>query len=488
MSLPRREASSGPVKIRDCVWEIPTSYKPGMRVPGIIFADDELMAAAAEDKAFDQVANVAHLPGIERASLAMPDIHWGYGFPIGGVAATRLEDGVISPGGVGFDISCGVRLLRTDMEARDVRDRIREIMHELARNIPKGLGGRGKIRLSPGEIDRVLKSGAAWCVAQGYGWADDLKVIEQGGTYPEAEPSLVSLRAKERGLNQLGTLGSGNHFVEVQEVAEVFDQEAAAALGLSEGRACIMIHSGSRGVGHQVCTDSLKQMGRVVVEAGFVLPDRQLACAPIGSPAGRDYFQAMQAAANFGLANRQAIAHWVRQSFETLFGAAAERLGMDLIYDVSHNIAQFETHEVNGKSTKLCVHRKGATRAFGPEHADVPEPYRRIGQPVMIPGDMGTASYVLLGTETAMRESWGSTCHGAGRLMSRKAAVKRMPGQALRSELEARGIQVEAGHVHTLSEEAPYAYKDIDRVVDVCARVGLSKKVVKLKPIGVLKG
>lgn len=477
-----------PVRLNETTWEIPQTFDSGMRVPGIIFADDELMAAASQDMAFVQVANVAHLPGIERASLAMPDIHWGYGFPIGGVAATRLEDGVVSPGGVGFDISCGVRLLATELGAADVRAKIREIMHELSRSIPKGLGGRARVRLSPGDLDGVLRQGAAWCVKNGYGRSEDLDVIEKNGTYPDAEPGLLSARAKERGLDQLGTLGSGNHFVEVQEIAEVYDSEAAAALGLFRGQAAVMIHSGSRGVGHQVCTDSLKTMNRVVARERYALPDRQLACAPIASAAGREYLSAMRAAANFGLANRQAIAHWVRQSFELLFGVSSERLGMRLIYDVSHNLAQIESHEVNGKTVDLCVHRKGATRAFGPGHPDVPPTYRDIGQPVMIPGDMGTASYVLLGTKAAMRLSWGSTCHGAGRLLSRKAAVKRMAGEALRRELESKGVIVEAGHVRTLSEEAPYAYKDVSRVVDVCVKAGLSIKVAKMRPLGVLKG
>lgn len=489
MSMPgTHETPTSLVQIRDCVWEIPVGYRPGMLVPGIIFADEELIKAAAKDKAFEQVTNVAHLPGIERASLAMPDIHWGYGFPIGGVAATRIEDGVVSPGGVGFDISCGVRLLRTDIEAREIKDRMPEIMRELSRAVPKGLGGKGRIRLGLGEIDEVLAGGARWCVANGYGRAEDLEAIEQNGTYSQADPSLVSLRAKERGLNQLGTLGSGNHFVEVQEITEVFDREAGAALRLAKGRLAVMIHSGSRGLGHQVCTDFLKQMNQAMLDERFKLPDRQLACAPISSTTGDSYLKAMQAAANYGLANRQTIAHWVRKSFEALFGQADERLGLDLVYDVSHNIAQIEEHEVAGEAVGLCVHRKGATRAFGPGHPDLPEAYERVGQPVMIPGDMGTESYVLVGTETAMNESWGSTCHGAGRLMSRKAAVKRMSGHALRQELEAKGIVVEAGHVRTLSEEAPYAYKDVGKVVDVCVRAGLSKKVAKLRPLGVLKG
>ncbi len=477
-----------PKRVGENTWQIGTDYSPGMRVPGIIFADDELLAAAGEDKAFKQVANVAHLPGIEKASLAMPDIHWGYGFPIGGVAATRLDDGVVSPGGVGFDISCGVRLLRTELDLADTKGRMHEIMRELGRAVPKGLGGTGRLVLQAAEIDDVLREGAAWCVRKGYGRLDDLDHIEQRGAYPAAAPEKVSARAKERGLRQLGTLGSGNHFVEVQEVVEVFDPVKASVMGLHTGQITIMIHSGSRGLGHQVCTDSLKTMARVVAREGFDLPDRQLACAPLDSDEGQDYLGAMLAAANFALANRQMMASWVRSAFEGLFGAGERRLGLDLVYDVSHNMAQIEKHQTAAGPRRLCVHRKGATRAFGPGHADLPADYREIGQPVMIPGDMGTASYVLVGTEIAMSESWGSTCHGAGRLLSRKAAVKRMSGHALREELEAKGIVIEAGHIRTLSEEAPYAYKDVRRVVDVCERVGLSKKVARLRPLGVLKG
>ena len=474
--------------VRPHVYELPLGYRPGMRVPGYIYADEDLIVTAGEDKAIEQVANVAFLPGIVRASYAMPDIHWGYGFPIGGVAATRPEDGVVSPGGVGFDISCGVRLLRTELEAADAKERLRILMHELSRNIPKGLGGRGKIRLGYDQIDEVLSTGAAWCVRNGYGVPEDLDAIEQGGTYKSADPGLVSQHAKERGLNQLGTVGSGNHFVEVQEVAEIYHEEAARAFGLFPGQLTVMIHTGSRGLGHQVCTDYLKVMGRVMTERGYDLPDRQLACAPIDSPAGRNYMGAMAAAANFGLANREAIAHWVRQSFATLFGAGPEALGMRLVYDISHNMAQFENHEVDGRTVELCVHRKGATRAFGPGRPEVPPAYRNVGQPVMIPGDMGTASYVLVGTDQSMKEAWGSTCHGAGRVMSRKAAVKKMRGPALLQELAAKGIVIEAGNVRTLSEEAPYAYKDVSRVVDVCEAAGLSKKVAKLRPLGVLKG
>lgn len=482
------KAPEGLRLVRPHVYEAPIGYRPGMRVPGIIYADADLVLAASEDKAVEQVANVACLPGIVRASYAMPDIHWGYGFPIGGVAATRVDDGVVSPGGVGFDISCGVRLLRTGIPAAEAKPRMRSIMHELGRNIPKGLGGRGRIRLGPVDMHGVLSRGAEWCVENGYGLPQDLEVIEHGGAYDNAEPDLVGDRAKERGRDQLGTLGAGNHFVEVQEVIEIFDENVAETLGLVKGELAVMVHTGSRGLGHQVCTDYLKIMGRATKEYAYDLPDRQLACTPVRSPAGRDYLGAMAAAANFALANRQAIAHWIRRSFESLFAEDAEQLGMKLVYDVSHNLAQIEVHEVDGRPTELCVHRKGATRAFGPGRVEVPEVYRRTGQPVIIPGDMGTASYVLVGTDRAMQEAWGSTCHGAGRRMSRKAAAKEMRGPALVEELARRGIVVEAGNPRMLPEEASYAYKDINRVVDVCEAVGLSAKVAKLRPLGVLKG
>ena len=488
MAQSKRQAPGGLHLVKPFVYEVPKTYKPGMRVPGRIFASENLIIAASEDKAIEQVANVACLPGIVKASFAMPDIHWGYGFPIGGVAATRVEGGVVSPGGVGFDISCGVRLLRTDILAAEVKTRIKEITHELSRAIPKGLGGTGRILLDRAQLNEVLSQGAAWCVANGYGWTQDLETIEHNGIYENADPETVSEHAKERGRKQLGTLGSGNHFVEIQEVAEIYDRAAAEALALSIGQLAIMIHSVSRGLGHQVCTDYLREMGTKKVASGFEMPDKQLACTPLESDTGKRYLGAMAAAANFGLANRQAIAHWVRESFSTLFGADSKDLGMSLIYDISHNVAQFENHEVDGVRTDLCVHRKGATRAFGPGQPEVPEIYRSVGQPVIIPGDMGTASYVLVGTDQSMQEAFGSTCHGAGRVMGRKAARKIMSGDVLAKELSSKGIVVETGNIRALSEEAPYAYKDVSEVVDVCQNVGLSKKVAKLRPLGVLKG
>lgn len=475
-------------KIGECAYRIPISYKKGMRVPGIIFADEALLEQALDDKAVEQVANVAFLPGIVKASMAMPDIHWGYGFPIGGVAATRVEDGVVSPGGVGYDISCGVRLLRTDLIAGDLRERMGQIMHELSRNIPKGLGTKGKIKLARADIEQVLKKGAAWAVDNGFGRRQDLEVIEQGGTYLNTDTDLVSERAKERGRDQLGTIGSGNHFVEVQEVKEIFAPDIAERFGVFIGQLVVMIHSGSRGLGHQVCTDYLKEMDRVVNKLKLDLPDRQLACAPINSPEGQRYLKAMAGAANFGLANRQCIAHLVRESFEFLFKSGAGKLGMDLIYDVSHNVARFETHKIGGVDIELCVHRKGATRAFGPGHPEISAKYRDIGQPVIIPGDMGRASYLLAGTQKAMETTFGSTCHGAGRLMSRKRAKKEMRGAELKQKLANEGIIVEVGSLSGLAEEAPYAYKDVSQVVDVCQRAGISKKVARMQPLGVLKG
>jgi tRNA-splicing ligase RtcB len=469
-------------------YEIPITYQTGMRVPGVIFASQELMDKAIEDRAVEQVANVACLPGIVKASMAMPDIHWGYGFPIGGVAATDVNSGVISPGGVGFDISCGVRLMRSNFTVKELGARIPQIVHQLSRNIPKGLGRHGKIKLDFSQMDKVLLRGAAWAVENGYGQPEDLEVIEHGGTYKNADPELVSRRAKERGLSELGTVGSGNHFVELQEVVEVFDASVAEAFGLFDGQLVIMIHSGSRGVGHQVCTDYLKEMDKVTNKLGIVLPDRQLACAPLTTNEGKRYLAAMAAAANYGLANRQCIAYWVRYSFQPLFGQSYSKMGLELVYDVSHNVAQIEEHKVDGVQRQLCVHRKGATRSFAPGHLGVCKKYRSVGQPVMIPGDMGRASYVLCGTKESMELAFGSTCHGAGRLMSRKRARKEMSGSELSKKLLEEGIVIEAGSTKLLSEEAPYAYKNVSKVVDVCERAGLSKKVCKMKPLGVLKG
>lgn len=478
---------AGLERLSDYKWEMPVDYKPGMRVPGTVFADDRLLEQASSDRALEQVANVAFLPGIVYRSLAMPDIHWGYGFPIGGVAAFG-EDGVVSPGGVGFDISCGVRLVRTNLEEEDVRPGLRELLSEMAANIPKGLGRRGTIKTPERLLRKVFTGGAGAVIGMGYGREEDLEHAEMSGVYPGADPDRVGPRAYERGRDQLGTLGSGNHFVEVQVVEDVFLPEVARLFGLVEGQVVVMIHSGSRGVGHQICTDYLQVMDRATRRMGLELPDRQLACAPLGSREADDYLAAMACACNYAVSNRQALMHWVRHSFERHFGASERKLGMDLLYDVSHNVARMETHQVEGRPVKLCVHRKGATASFPAGHPGLPEAYSGVGQPVIIPGDMGTHSYVLVGTETAMTESFGSTCHGAGRVMSRSKAKKTIRGGELRQRLEAQGILVMAEKDSLLAEEAPEAYKDVTRVVDVCEGAGLSNKVAMLRPMGVLKG
>lgn len=475
------------IRISEYRWLMPESHRPGMRVPGEVFADSELLELAGRDKALEQVANVAFLPGIVYRSLAMPDIHWGYGFPIGGVAAFG-PDGVVSPGGVGFDISCGVRLVKTNLEEDEVRPGLRELVAAMAASIPRGLGSRGRIYSGEKVLREVFTRGAKAVVAMGYGREGDTEHTEHGGTYGGARPEAVSDRAFERGAEQLGTLGSGNHFLEVQVVEKVLEPEAARAFGLHEGQVTVMIHSGSRGVGHQVCTDYLQVMDGVVRRTGMDLPDRQLAAAPLETREARDYLAAMACAGNYALGNRQALMHWTRHAFEGHFGSSERRLGMDLLFDVSHNIARFERHRVGGVEVELCVHRKGATASFPAGHPSVPSDFREAGQPVLVPGDMGTCSYVLVGTPEAMEASFGSTCHGAGRTMSRSKAKKSIRGAELRRRLESEGIVVMAGKDSLLAEEAPEAYKDVSRVVDVCQGAGLSRKVAMLKPMAVLKG
>ena len=476
-------------KIDEHRWEVPQDYKPGMRVPGVIYADDALMKTIEDDQAVEQVANVACLPGIVKASLAMPDIHWGYGFPIGGVAATSLDEGVVSPGGVGFDINCGVRLLRTDLTEDEVRPRMEELVSRLFTNVPSGVGSSGKIRLHGTEIDDVLRKGGRWAVEHGLGDADDLEHTEENGALGGGDPALIGKRARERGAPQLGTLGSGNHFLEVQAVQEIYDQEAAAALGLSEvGQVAVMIHCGSRGLGHQVCDDYLKVMDAALKRYGIQLPDRQLACAPLTSAEGRDYLASLACAANFAWANRQCIAHWTRESFEQVFGKSWREMGMRQVYDVAHNIAKIERHVVDGKSMELCVHRKGATRAFPPGHAQTPQAYRQVGQPVLVPGDMGRYSFVAVGTARSMEETFGSTCHGAGRMKSRSAARRELKGHDIAQELREAGIIVKAASRVGLLEEASTAYKDVADVINVTHNAGLSKTVAKLRPLGVIKG
>lgn len=421
-------------------------------------------------------------------SIALPDIHFGYGFPIGGVGAFSANTGVISPGGVGFDINCGVRVIRTNLTEEDVRPKIKELIDTLFRNIPSGVGSKGKIRLKSGEIDEVLENGAVWAVENGYGWEEDLKYLEENGKMEDANAEKVSVRAKRRGIPQLGTLGSGNHFLEVQKVEKVFDENAGEVFGLKPGQVTIMVHTGSRGCGHQICSDYLKVMNKAYRKYNINIPDRQLACAPVDTPEAEDYFQAMAAAANYAWANRQMIVHWVRESFEQVFGEEAEDLGMKILYDVAHNIAKREVHKVNGKNIEVYVHRKGATRAFGPGRKEVPKEYRDIGQPVLIPGTMGTASYILHGTEMAMEETFGSTAHGAGRKMSRAGAKRVYRGNRVQRELGSRGIYVKAVSMAVVAEEAPGAYKDVDTVVETTHKAGISKLVAKLTPLGVAKG
>jgi tRNA-splicing ligase RtcB len=467
--------------------EIPVDFKQGMRVNGIIYVD-EALEKDLEIQAIDQVANVATLPGIVGSSMAMPDVHTGYGFSIGGVAAFDLKDGIVSPGGVGYDINCGVRLLRSNLRKDDVAAKIKDLVSVLYNEIPSGVGSKGKVRLGPDDEKRILKKGAQWAVEQGFGESGDLEKIESGGCIEGADPSLISNKAYERGRSQQGTLGSGNHFLEVQYVDEIYDEKAANSLGLFRDQITVMIHTGSRGFGHQVCTDFLEVMERAANKYKIELPDKELACAPFESPEAQDYLAAMRAAANYAWANRQCIMHWSRETFMKVLGLSPRELGMSLIYDVAHNIAKVETHEVNGRKTKLIVHRKGATRAFPPGHPELPEIYRPIGQPVLIPGDMGRASFVLLGTEKAMKETFGSTCHGAGRIMSRHQAIKRAKGRKIWREMEDKGIIVRSAGRETLAEEMSEAYKDVSNVVDVVHRAGISTKVARLRPIGVIKG
>jgi tRNA-splicing ligase RtcB len=471
-------------------WELPRSYKEGMRVPGMVFADEALLEVIVEDQALEQVANVAFLPGIVGYSLAMPDIHWGYGFPIGGVAATAVDQGgVVSPGGVGFDINCGVRLLRTDLTEDEVRPRLKELVAALFRDIPSGLGSGGRLRVDRQEIDQVLRQGAAWAVKRGFGVAADLEVTEERGCIASADPEEVGERPKTRGAPQLGTVGSGNHFLEVQVVDHVFHPEAAEAMGLSQvGQVAVIIHCGSRGLGHQVCTDFLKVIEAASDRYGFKLPDRQLAAVPVTSPEGQSYMAAMQAAANFAWANRQCLAHWTRITFEQVFGRSWTEMGMHQVYDLSHNMAKLEEHVVDGQPMTLCVHRKGATRAFPAGRPEVPDRYRHLGQPVLIPGDMGRYSFVAVAGPLAMERSFGSTCHGAGRAASRAKAKKLLRGHDLKKELEEQGIIALAHGWASLAEEAPLAYKDVIDVMRVADGAGLSRPVARMRPIGVIKG
>jgi len=468
-------------------WRIPKTGP--MRTDGLIFADSKLIQAVRGDESLQQVANVATLPGIVGSSLAMPDVHSGYGFPIGGVAAFDVEHGVISPGGVGYDINCGVRLLRSGLDRKDVEKKISALVDALFRNIPSGVGSRRKdLKLGHKDMEKLLRKGVQWAVEEGFGSAEDLAHIEAGGCIPGADPEAVSERAVERGHTQVGTLGSGNHFVEVGFVEAVFDAEAASAFGLEQGQATLTIHTGSRGLGHQVCEDYIRVMAEASRRSGIELPDPQLCCAPLDSPEGRRYLAAMACAANFAFVNRQMITHWAREAFEEVFGLSSDEIQLGLVYDVCHNIAKIETHNIEGRQVRVCVHRKGATRAFPPGHPEIPPDYRAVGQPVLIPGDMGRCSYVLVGTDRAAQESFASTCHGAGRLMSRHQAKKAAKGRSIPRELEKRGILVRGASMGTLVEEIPEAYKDVEDVVQVVHEAGISRKVARLRPLGVIKG
>jgi tRNA-splicing ligase RtcB len=486
---------NGPLnKIDEFRYEIPSSYKGEknnlkMRTSAVIYANSQMIDAIRKDKAPEQAANVTMLPGIVGKSLAMPDIHWGYGFCIGGVAATVAEEGVVSPGGVGFDINCGVRLVRTNLHETELNTKkIQYLVDEMFTNVPSGLGSKAKVRLSRKELDEVLELGAQWAVENGYGWEEDVEFLEENGCFKQADISKVSEKAKQRGAPQLGSLGAGNHFLEIQKVAEIYDPVAAKAFGVNDvGQIMVMIHTGSRGFGHQVCTDHLQVLEQAVKKYNIWLPDRQLACAPVHSNEGQNYLKAMACTANFAWCNRQMIVHWIRESFEKILNDSAEDLDMGIIYDVCHNIAKLEEHEIDGKKRKVYVHRKGATRSFGPGKKEIPMKYRDVGQPVLIPGDMGTESYLLRGTKEA-EETFGSTCHGAGRVMSRNQAVRQWRGERVQDDLKKKGIYVHPASWKIMAEEAPDAYKDVSEVVNVTHGAGISTKVAKLMPLGVVKG
>ena len=473
-------------KLDEYRWLIPKTGP--MRVPGLIFSNDTLMKEVKEDQSLAQVANVATLPGIVGHSLAMPDIHWGYGFPIGGVAAFDLDEGIVSPGGVGYDINCGCRLMTTLLRADEIRPMTKDLISALFKNIPTGVGSTGPLHLSNKDEARVAVQGAAWAVKKGFGTTEDLDKTEDHGAMDGADPSLLSERAMKRGKNQLGTLGSGNHFIEIQAVEKIYDGQKARAYNLFEGQVAIFIHTGSRGFGHQICDDFLKEMSRDVLKESFDLPDRQLACARLKSDQGRRYLAAMACAANYAWANRQILMHWTHETLLKALSINPKELGMSLLYDVCHNIAKKELHTVGGKQVMLCIHRKGATRSLPPGHPLLSEVYRDVGQPVLIPGSMGTHSYVLAGAEGAMAQSFGSTCHGAGRVLSRTKANKMAKGRAIHRELEDIGIFVQSRGKRTLKEEMPEAYKDISQVVEVVHQAGLAQKVARLRPLGVIKG
>ena len=474
-------------KVRDNVYEIPGSFNKKMRASGRLYLDDESFDAL-EEGAIEQIVNVACLPGVQRYSIGLPDIHFGYGFPIGGVAAFSMRNGIVSPGGVGFDINCGVRLIKSNLTIDDVEGKLDELTELLFKNIPSGVGSKGKIRLDENEINDVLDYGAEWAVENGYGWQEDLEYLEENGRMKDADASIVSDKAKKRGIPQLGSLGSGNHFLEIQVVDEIYNEEVASVFGLEKGMIVIMIHSGSRGCGHQVCSDYLRIMDKAYKNYKINIADRQLACAPLDSKEAQNYLKAMYAAANYAWANRQMMTHWIRETFEEVFDKSAKDMEMDIVYDVAHNIAKEENHQIYNRREDVIVHRKGATRAFGPGCEEIPEKYREVGQPVLIPGTMGTASYVLHGTDVAMEETFGSTAHGAGRVLSRSKAKKDYDADKITQDLATKGIKIKATSKHVIEEEAPGAYKDVDSVVRISDSTGIAKLVAKVKPLSVCKG
>lgn len=475
-------------RIDDNRWEIPMDESTGMRTNAVIYASEEMISSIRADNAPQQAANVACLPGIVGSSMAMPDIHWGYGFPIGGVAAVDQDSGSISPGGIGFDINCGVRLIKTDLTLEDLGGRKDELVDELYRNVPSGLGSKGLTRIGYKELDEILANGSEWAVENGYGWERDLDVTEEHGHMADADISVVSDKARKRGLPQLGSLGSGNHFLELDLVENVFDERTAKVYGLKEGTVTVTVHCGSRGCGHQIATDYLQEMERYIKQNSVSLPDRQLACAPLDSRLGDDYYKAMCCGANYAWANRQMITHWVRESFEKILGDSAESMGMNVVYDVAHNIAKKERHDIDRHHADVLVHRKGATRAFAPGRSEVTLKYRDVGQPVIIPGDMSVGTYVLAGRQGSMEQTFGSSCHGAGRKMSRKAAISSLTVEGVMREMSEKGVYLRNGSDEGVLEEAPEAYKDVDEVISVVCDAGLTAKVAKLTPIGVIKG
>jgi tRNA-splicing ligase RtcB len=476
------------IKISDYEWEIPQTFRPDMRVPVRIFATRELLEQVIDDKSLEQAVNTATLPGLVGQVVVMPDMHQGYGFPIGGVAATEFPQGVISPGGVGYDINCGVRLLASSIEAEAAAPHMNTLATLLNQYCPSGVGREGMVRVGVPELERVMREGARWALKNGFATETDLAHTEEGGCLEGAKPDKVSERAKQRGREQIGSVGAGNHFVEVDVVEEIFDPQTASVFGLRAGCLVVQIHCGSRGLGHQVCTDYVQEFQGAVRRYGIELPDRELVCAPMDSPEGQAYLGAMRAAANFAFANRQILAHSIRRAFEETFAGKEKGWQLTQVYDICHNIGKVETHEVGGERVKVCVHRKGATRAFGPDHPDLPSEYQPTGQPVLVPGSMGTASWVLAGTQASMLRSFGSSCHGAGRTMSRAKAKHDVRGEELRREMEDRGIRVRAGSMSGLAEEAPQAYKDVDAVVETVCAAGIARKVARLRPRAVVKG